>query len=99
MYDVRQHPNFVKWISSIKDQTVRLRLYARLRKLEMGVFGDCKPVGGGVSELREHFGAGWRMYYVQRGAVVVVMLGGGSKSSQQKDIEKAQALAETLTGE
>ena len=47
-------------------------------------------------ETREHFGPGWRMYYVQRGAVVIVMLGGGGKSTQQADIAAAQAVAVTI---
>ena len=55
--------------------------------------GDVKPVGDGVFEMREFFGPGWRMYYVQRGAVLIVMLGGGDKSSQSRDIKAAQKLA------
>ena len=62
----------------------------------MGNLGDVKPVGGGVFEMREFFGPGWRMYYVQRGTVLIVMLGGGDKATQQRDIETTQALAETL---
>ena len=62
----------------------------------MGNLGDVKPVGGGVFEMREFFGPGWRMYYVQRGTVLILMLGGGDKATQQRDIETAQALAETL---
>ncbi len=58
--------------------------------------GDTKFVGEGVFEMREHFGCGWRMYYVQRGDVLLVMLGGGDKSTQDNDIEKAQKLASTL---
>jgi putative addiction module killer protein len=59
-------------------------------------FRGCKTVGGGVMEMREHFGSGWRMYYIQKGAVLIVMLGGGDKSTQSKDIHKAQALAKEL---
>lgn len=99
MYTVKYHPEFKAWLKSLKDGRVRLRLASRLRKLELGNLGDVQPVGGGVSELREHFGAGWRMYYVQRGAVVVVMLGGGSKATQQKDIARAKQLADNLEGE
>ena len=62
----------------------------------MGNLGDVKPVGGGVFEMREFFGPGWRMYYVQRDTVLIGMLGGGDKATQQRDIETAQALAETL---
>jgi len=72
---------------------------ARLRKVSLGNLGDVKSVGDGVYELREFFGPGWRMYYVQRGSVVIVMLGGGDKSTQQADIAAAQALAATLEPE
>lgn len=60
-----------------------------------GNLGDVKPVGDGVFEMREHFGAGWRMYYVLRGDVLIVMLGGGDKSTQSVDIAKAIKLAAT----
>ena len=72
------------------------RLLVRLRKASLGNLGDVKPVGAGVFEMREHFGPGWRMYYVQRGAVLIVMLGGGDKSTQTTDIAKAVKLAATL---
>lgn len=55
-----------------------------------------EPVGEGVSEMREHFGPGWRMYYVQRGEMLIIMLGGGDKSTQSADIQRAIALAKTL---
>jgi putative addiction module killer protein len=61
-----------------------------------GNLGDTKFVGEGVFEMREHFGCGWRMYYVQRGDILLVMLGGGDKSTQANDIAKAQKLASTL---
>lgn len=61
-----------------------------------GLLGDVKPVGEGVYEMRENFGPGWRMYYIQRGATLVVMLGGGDKSTQKTDIAKAIALAASL---
>ncbi len=55
----------------------------------IGNLGDVKPVGDGISEMREHFGPGWRMYYIQRGEMLIVMLGGGDKTSQEADIAKA----------
>lgn len=58
--------------------------------------GDVAPVGEGVFEMREFFGPGWRMYYVQRDGVLVIMVGGGDKSTQQADIARAVALAQTL---
>ena len=68
----------------------------RLRKASLGNLGDVKPVGGGVFEMREDFGPGWRMYYVQRGGALIVMLGGGSKRTQQSDIAAAKARAAAI---
>ena len=64
--------------------------------MQSGKLGDVKPIGGGVFEMREHFGPGWRMYYVKRGSVLIVVLGGGDKSSQSADIAKAVKLAATI---
>lgn len=72
------------------------RLARRLEKAQSGNLGDVKPVGDGVFEMREHFGPGWRMYYVQRGAVLIVMLGGGDKATQSADIARAVKLAAML---
>ena len=68
----------------------------RLERAEEGNLGDVKPVGEGVWEMREHFGPGWRMYYIRRGDVLIVMLGGGNKSTQQRDIERAIELSKTV---
>lgn len=77
----------------MSDKTAQCRLVARLRKASLGNLGDVKPVGRGVVEMREHFGAGWRMYYTLRGDQLVVMLGGGPKSSQRTDVASAQRRA------
>ena len=74
----------------------RIRLSRRLDKAMRGLLGDVQPVGEGVFEMREFFGAGWRMYYIQRGPILIVMLGGGDKSTQQADIAAAIALSKTL---
>lgn len=87
---------FDDWLGGLKDAMTRRRLLVRLRKASLGNLGDVKPVGEGVWEMREFFGPGWRMYYVQRGQVLIVMLGGGDKSSQQADIAAAIALSQTL---
>ena len=89
MYTIRQLPEFVAWLSGLKDGMTRLRLARRLEKVQRGNLGDVKQIGEGVWEMREFFGPGWRMYYVQRGEVLIVMLGGGDKSTQATDIAKA----------
>lgn len=96
MYSIKQLPEFAEWLSGLKDGMARRRLGRRLEKVQRGALGDVAPVGEGVMEMREHFGAGWRMYYVQRGAVLIVMLGGGDKASQKADIKAAKALAANL---
>jgi len=87
---------FDNWLDGLKDRMTRIRLARRLDKASRGNLGDVKPVGEGVFEMREFFGPGWRMYYVQRGDVLIIMLGGGDKSSQQADIASAIALSKTL---
>lgn len=96
MITIRTLPQFDQWFSAIKDKQTSIRLARRLERVQRGQFGDVKPVGGGVFELREQFGPGWRVYYVQRGEVVIVMLGGGDKSTQPADIIKAIHLADAL---
>jgi len=96
MCTIKQTPEFEQWISGLKDGMTRIRLAKRLDKAQRGNLGDVESVGEGVSEMREHFGPGWRMYYAQRGGVLIVMLGGGDKSTQRADIKQAIALAKTL---
>ena len=97
MYTVLETDAFLDWVNSLRDQPTRIRLRRRLGKAMRGNLGDVKPVGEGVWEMREFFGPGWRMYYLQRGELVIMMLGGGDKSSQASDIEAAKAIAKELT--
>jgi len=96
MYSIKLVPEFSAWLSGLNDSMTHRRLARRLEKAQGGKLGDVKPVGEGVFEMREHFGPGWRMYYVQRGAVLIVMLGGGDKSTQAADIAKTVTLAATV---
>jgi putative addiction module killer protein len=89
-------PQFSAWLDGLADLGVRGVVIARLKRLELGLMGDVEPVGEGVSELRIHLGAGWRVYFTQRGACVVILLAGGSKRSQKRDIKHAKALAALL---
>ena len=96
MYSIKPIPDLTAWLNGLKDGMTHRRLARRLEKAQKGNLGDVKPVGDGVFEMREHFGPGWRMYYVQHGAVLIVMLGGGDKDTQAADIAKAVRLAATL---
>lgn len=81
---------FSGWLNGIRDKAVQARIRLRLQRLAAGNPGDIKAVGGGVSELRLHFGPGYRIYLAQRGSSWILLLCGGSKSSQRKDIQLAK---------
>ncbi|WLE98686.1 MAG: type II toxin-antitoxin system RelE/ParE family toxin [Candidatus Electrothrix communis] len=96
MFTVKTLPQFDAWLDGLKNRMTRLRLSRRLDKAQRGNLGDVKSVGGGVFEMREHFGPGWRMYYTQRGDTLILMLGGGNKRAQESDIAKAKQRETTL---
>ena len=96
MFIIKTVPEFDAWLDGLKDRTTRLRLGRRLDKAQRGNLGDIKSLGDNIFEMREHFGPGWRMYYIQRNNVLIVMLGGGNKNTQANDITKAIELAGTL---
>jgi putative addiction module killer protein len=88
---------FGEWLESIEDSTTRAAVAARLIRLELGLFGDTKPLGSGVSELRIHQGAGWRVFFSLQGASVILLLAGSSKGTQAREIKVArQRLKEWL---
>ncbi len=84
------------WLGQMKDRVTQTRLKVRLRKAMLGNLGDVKPVGEGVFEMREFFGPGWRMYYLEKAGAMVFTLGGGDKSSQARDIQRAIKLSKEL---
>lgn len=98
MFLVSPLPEFTAWLDDLKDAMVRGVIVARIKRLEYGLSGDVKAVGGGVSELRIHYGAGWRVYFAQRGTQRIVLLAGGSKRTQKNDIKRARSLATLLDG-
>lgn len=90
---------FDAWLAALKDKIGRARIALRIRSAEHGNFGDCEPVGEGVSEMRIHFGAGYRVYFTRRGEVLYWLLLGGDKSSQKRDIKRAIEMARALSKE
>ncbi len=97
MYTIKRMPEFDEWLTKLRDGMTRIRLTRRLEKVQRGLLGHVAPVGEGVSEMREFFGPGWRMYYVERNGMLIVMLGGGDKSTQTGDIHRAIAMSRTIT--
>ena len=96
MYSVIETEAFADWVDGLRDMPTRIRLRRRINTAKRGNLGDIKAVGDGVWEMREFFGPGWRMYYIQRGDVLIVMLGGGDKSGQERDIAAAKAMAKEI---
>ena len=95
MYELRHYSSpkgqdlFGRWLDSLKDRQVQARIAARLIRLHNGNFGDCKPLGQGVWELRLDWGPGYRMYYAMAGKQLILLCAGGDKRSQQEDIARA----------
>jgi putative addiction module killer protein len=96
MLEVRSTTEFLDWLTALRDVQARARISKRIDRVALGNFGDTKPVGDGVSELRFPFGPGYRVYYARRGDVVVILLCGGDKGSQERDIERAKAMAKEI---
>jgi putative addiction module killer protein len=98
MPKIKALPEFTEWLESLPDLKVRSVIVARIERLGRGLMGDVEPIGEGVSELRIHLGAGWRVYFIQRGTDLIVLLAGGSKRTQTRDIKRAKVLAAHLDG-
>lgn len=93
MYSIEKTDEFDKWLRKLKDQRARAKILFRLQRIqEHGNFGNCEPIGQGISELRVHYAKGYRVYLKEQNGTVVLLLNGGTKSSQQKDILKAKEL-------
>jgi putative addiction module killer protein len=95
MLELKQTETFRKWRLRLKDQRARAVIASRLDRLAQGNAGDVEPVGEGVSELRIHYGPGYRVYFQKRRNTIIVLLCGGDKSTQAKDIKTAKHLAGT----
>jgi putative addiction module killer protein len=94
--EVRQTDIFAAWFEDLRDREARARITVRIRRLSLGNPGDVKPVGKGVSEMRIDYGPGYRVYLTRRGNALVILLCGGDKRTQERDIARAQELAEEL---
>lgn len=96
-YTIESTDTFNDWLDNLRDRQARQKIAARIRLIEKeGYFGDHKNVGDGVSELRIHAGAGYRVYYTQRGGRLIILLAGGDKDSQTRDIARAKQTLKEL---
>jgi putative addiction module killer protein len=94
--EVRQTPDYRRWFRQLVDPRARARIDARIRRLMLGNPGDCRVVGGGVSELRVDYGPGYRVYFAWQDLTSVVLLIGGDKRSQRQDVQRAMELARRI---
>lgn len=91
--ETQQTPTFKDWFNALRDVKVQSKIAGRIARFELGLMGDVKSVGDGVSEARIDFGPGYRLYFTRRGTQLIILLIGGDKSSQQRDIAKAKEMA------
>ena len=93
MFTIIRSATFDRWLSRLRDRRAVNRIVARLLAAEDGHFGDVRPIGDGVSEMRIQHGPGYRIYFITQGAELIVLLCGGDKDSQRRDIEQAKRMA------
>ena len=96
MLEIRETPAYAAWFAALRDRMAKARIDIRIRRLSLGNSGDSRSVGEGVSELRIHYGPGYRIYLKKQGDALVILLAGGEKSSQDQDIRLAKDLARNL---
>ncbi len=93
MYIIDKTSEFDKWLLKLKDLRAKAKILIRIQKLEKDEhFGDCEPVGEGITELKINYAKGYRVYVKEKEGKIIVLLFGGDKSTQQSDIEKAKEI-------
>jgi len=92
--EVRQTAAFRRWFVRLRDLRAQAQIVRRIERAQAGHLGDAKSLGDGLSEMRIHYGPGYRLYVTQRGQRLLILLCGGDKSSQATDIAKARAMLE-----
>ena len=93
MYAIKQTETFRRWERKLQDRIAKALIADRILRLSNGLFGDAASIGGGVHELRIHFGPGYRIYFQRRGSEIILLLCGGNKGTQDRDIRTARRLA------
>ena len=96
MIEILETGEYAVWFEGLRDRMAKTRILIRIRRVSLGNFGDVKPVGEGVSELRVDYGPGYRVYFLRKGEKLVVLLAGGDKRTQARDIQRAIALSKVV---
>ncbi|MDB5777624.1 MAG: addiction module antitoxin RelB [Herbaspirillum sp.] len=99
MNTINTTDEFDAWLANLADLKGRAKILVRIDRAALGNFGDSEPVGDGVSEMRIHFGPGYRVYFAREGRVVYLLLNGGDKSTQAADIKQAKSMWEQIKKE
>jgi len=93
MYFIEKTAEFDKWLRKLKDLRAKAKILVRIQKLEQDEhFGDCEPVGNGIREAKINYSKGYRVYFKEKDGKIIILLIGGDKSTQQKDVEKAKKI-------
>jgi putative addiction module killer protein len=97
MYFIEKTVEFDKWLRKLKELRAKAKILFRIQRIEsFGHFGDCKPIGNGIRELKINYAKGYRVYFNEADGKIIILLIGGDKSTQQKDIEKAKEILRKL---
>ena len=96
MFEIRETDRFKTWLKNLKDRRAVIKIVARIRRIELGNLGDVKPVGENVSEMRIHYGPGYRIYFTRQGNRIIILLSAGTKKTQTQDIKAAMKMANEI---
>jgi putative addiction module killer protein len=96
LVEITETPQFSRWLQQLRDLQAKVRIQTRIDRLSLGLPGDVRAVGGGVSELRIHHGPGYRVYFTTLEPTMVLLLIGGDKRTQDRDISRAIKMAKSL---
>jgi putative addiction module killer protein len=91
--EIKRSDTFIKWLNKLRDDRAIARITKRIRRLSQGNPGDVEPAGDGISEMREDYGPGYRVYYKETKKEIIILLCGGDKRTQQADIANAKKIA------
>ncbi len=92
LYEIETTAAFDSWLKKLRNRKAALAVFSRLDRAKLGNFGDAKPIGDGLCEMRIFVGPGYRLYYVIRECRIILLLCGGDKSTQERDIAKAKEM-------